>query len=356
MFSGCDSLINIEIADSVTFIGEEAFSSCDSLKSIIVDYSNTAYSSDEYGVLFNKNKTELIFYPNGNKRKSYTVPAGVKSICNNAFYSCDNLRNITISDGVTSIGEDAFGYCSSLTNITIPDSVTSIGDGAFFDYLYGVKNVYYTGTESKWNEILIGERNEKLSDATIHFNCFEGKLTASGVCGENLTWEFYEPTGELVIRGTGDMTNWSNHSEVSWYAVRDDIRTVTIGDDVTSIGDYAFYWCESLTNIEIPENIMSINAAFGECDSLSCITVDSANTAYSSDEFGVLYNKDKTQLVKYPIGNIRTSYTISDGVTNIYSGSFYGCSNLTSISIPKGCKVDKYAFEGCPENLVITRY
>ena len=107
-FGGCSSLTSVTIPDSVTSIGDFAFSGCSSLTSIEVGKGNTKYTSED-GVLFDKNKTRLIQFPNG-KSGHYTIP-----------------------DSVTSIGDHAFRVCSSLTSVTIPDSVASIGSAAFYD-------------------------------------------------------------------------------------------------------------------------------------------------------------------------------------------------------------------------------
>jgi len=90
---------------------------------------NSNYSS-ENGVVFSKNKTTLIQYPGG-KKGAYTIPNSVTSIGNYAFTRCHDLTSVTIPSGVTSIGDYAFNDCSGLTSVTIPNSVTSIGDYAF---------------------------------------------------------------------------------------------------------------------------------------------------------------------------------------------------------------------------------
>ena len=128
-FEACSGLTSITIPDSVTSIGSSAFSGCSNLTSIEVDENNTAYASVD-GILYNKAKTEFIHIPDA-IAGDITIPDSVTSIGESAFSGCTGLTSVTIPDSVTSIGSYAFYYCSSLTSITIPDSVTSIGSYAF---------------------------------------------------------------------------------------------------------------------------------------------------------------------------------------------------------------------------------
>ena len=168
-FNYCESLTSVSIGDSVASIGDEAFGYCGSLISVTVDESNSVYSSDISGVLFNKDKSKLVFYPEGKTESSYTIPCSVTSIGDDAFLWCENIISITIPDSVTSIGECSFDGCRKLNSVTISKSVTSIGYGAFLD-CSNLYTVHYTGTEEQWNDITIGVCNDKLLDATIHYN------------------------------------------------------------------------------------------------------------------------------------------------------------------------------------------
>ena len=82
--------------------------------------------------------------------------------------NCDSLTRVTLSNSVTTIGEYAFSRCDSLNSVTIPDSVTSIEEGAFFG-CSSLTDVYYGGSESQWEQITIGEYNEPLTGANIHY-------------------------------------------------------------------------------------------------------------------------------------------------------------------------------------------
>ena len=158
-FSDCSSLTSITIPDSVTSIGNrtgcQAFSWCSSLTNINVSDNNKNYSSID-GVLFNKDKTVIIKYPEGKESKSYKIP-----------------------NSVTSIGIYAFSdYCSSLTSITIPDSVTSIGEYAF-EGCRSLTNITYTGTQSQWNKIskdLNWNWNWKDNSAIKTITCTDGVI------------------------------------------------------------------------------------------------------------------------------------------------------------------------------------
>ena len=167
-FYACTSLANITIPSSVTSIGNHAFYNCTSLTSIEVSGNNKNYSSLD-GVLFNKDKSELITYPVGKTDSEYAIPNSVTSVDSYTFDKCISLTSVTIGNSVTSIGEYTFLGCTSLTSVTIPDSVTSIGRYSF-DGCTSLKDVYYTGSQSEWNKIYIDYHNQCLRKATIHYN------------------------------------------------------------------------------------------------------------------------------------------------------------------------------------------
>ena len=140
-FSDCTSLASITIPNSVNVIEVAAFISCPSLTNISVGVGNSIYSSLD-GVLLNKTQTSLITFPAG-RVGSYTIPDGVLTIADLAFYSCPSLSSVTFPASLTDIG-DGFHFCTGLTNLTFLGNAPSywsiaegVGAGAAVYYYYG---------------------------------------------------------------------------------------------------------------------------------------------------------------------------------------------------------------------------
>ena len=250
-----------------------------------------------------------------NKVKEIIIKKGVTSIGNYAFWDCSSVTNITIPEGVTSIGVYAFAGCSSVTSITIPEGVTSIGVYAF----YGCSSV---------TSITIPEGVTSIGDSAFSKCSNLASITI--------------PEGVTSI-GNYAFSNCSS------------LANITISEGVTSIGEHAFAGCSSLTNITIPEGVTSIGGyAFAGCSNLTSIGVSENNKNYLSVE-GVLYTKDKTQIVNYPEGKQNAEYTILKGVTSIGDSAFWGCNSLASIIIPEGVtSIGDSAFSNCSNLASIT--
>jgi hypothetical protein len=203
--------------------------------------------------------------------KGVMLPATLTSIGDCAFGNCTDLTSVSIPVGVTSIGNVAFANCSSLTNVTIPDGVVSIGDNAF---------TFCTG----------------LTSVTI-----PGSVTSIG------HFAFDRCTG---------------------------LTSMTIPDGVTNIETFAFANCSSLTSVTISGSVIIIQiGAFQDCTALTAFIVAESNTAYSSQD-GILYNKNKTTLVKVPETKSGTLNNLPDTLTGIGNQAFWNCRSLVSITIP----------------------
>ena len=179
-------------------------------------------------------------------------------------------------------------------------------------------------------------------------------IVDSGTCGASLTWTL-DNAGTLTISGTGAMNDYITmdwpwgQSNVTKVVIEDGVTTigryafywcnnmtsVTIPASVTEIGDTAFYECTSLTSVTIPEGVTSIGSyAFFGCSSLTSFTAASGNSHFSSKN-GLLLNKEQTELVLCPSGK-SSAVTIPSTVTAIGDDAFKGCGKLTSITIPAG--------------------
>ncbi len=386
------ALTSVTIPTSVTSIGVQAFTGCEGLDSIQVSSANPAYMSAN-GVLYNKQQTQLIECPAG-KAGPFTIPAGVTSIEPCAFKECHSLTRITITDSVTEIKQYAFALINGLTSVIIPDSVTSIGECAFLDCCYMYNATIPASVTSIGSNAFAGCTDWftiygfSPSAAETYAKAEDIRFVAiSGKCGDNLTWRFdrtgYEDlatttdlfVGTLTISGTGDMWDYSFEDDDTappWCAMGSipPVSTIYIDSGVTSIGALAFDACESATSVTIPNSVSSIGqgafwdcislpsitipasvtsigeSAFGYCNSMTGIEVSDGNTAFVSVD-GVLYNKQKTELMACP-GGKTGSFTIPGSVTNIWPYAFVFCDKLTSVTIPGSVTtIGDFAFSEC---------
>ncbi len=242
---------------------------------------------------------------------------------------------IVIREGVTSIGDYAFTECPQLVTMDIPASVAGVGSYA----TYGSNNladVYYGGTEGQWHEVGIADGNDPLLNANMHF---QGEV--SGV-----TWRYDAPTKTLYIEGNGPMDDYtisSNGSSAPWMSYKTQMQTLIIENGVTSLGDYAFHDCASLTGVEIPDSVVAIGEyAFSGCSNLYQISIpDSVTTinvgAFARAGLTNAYIPGSVTNLGNGLFNSCASLTnvdFGDGITSISQSMFMNCSSLTSIAVP----------------------
>ena len=199
----------------------------------------------------------------------------------------------------------------------------------------------------------------------LDFSTKSSAFDSSGSCGENVTYTFDEDSDLLTISGTGDMQNYSISDSSPFKDFRYYIKTIVINNGVTSIGDYAFYYCYNLTSITIPDSVTSIgDSSFRECEKLTSIIIPDSVTDIGTSAF-ILCRRLKSVIIPNSVISIGdsafvfcsslTSINIPDGVTSIGDKTFGYCENLTNINIPDSVtRIGEYAFNSCSKIANVT--
>ena len=479
-FFCCESLTAIQLPDSLKEIGNRAFTLCafqelhipagveyidptafrgsDKLTKLTVAADNLYYSSDDFGVLYNKDKTHVVLCIKGATGHcvlantvttiadeafvelagvtGITIPGGVKEIGTAVFLRCTNLAKVVLSEGLERIGWNAFSYCEALTEITFPTTLTDLGNS--FEGNYNLKNFYFTGdaptmdgmcfncitatayypagnetwTENKLQNYMgtitwiAYSPEEKLPCENGHHVPglqFIDKETGfcaycDAICHTNGTtiWAI-ESDGDMIIYGTGENGAgqldyydylWTDYlDKIVTLTVEDgvtgfifnfaecaNLKTVYLSDDITQIDKFAFALCSNLEQVNIPSGLTYLGSGafqeckklkevylpatvteigsgvFANCNSLETIQVDENNPYYYTDDRGVLYGAypgNGICLLAAP-GKLSGHYTVSGDAEFILSGVFWGCADLTSVTISEGVQMlDMYVFKDC---------
>lgn len=270
-FSGCTNLssLNIEGTES---IGDQAFKNCTSLASITLPQTITGIGTFAFA---------------GSGLTSITIPRSVKQISDEAFNGCTALKTATLEEGVETIGKNAFTNCKELTDITIPSTVTSIGNYAF-NICPKLATVTFAGETPQLNSL--GQNAFQSCEA----------LTSIDI-PDNVT--------TLATRTFGACTTLEN---------------VTLPNQLESIGDFVFNECSALKKLDIPQSVTSIGGnAFNRCGELTTVNFLGQVPQLNSIGRHAFYECQKL-----------ADLTLPDRLTSIGESAFYRCNALTSIRIP----------------------
>ena len=369
-FMECSSLTGITIPNSVTTIGGHAFRGCIGLTSVAIGNSVTTIGNHAFDGCYSLTSVE--------------IPNGVTSIDDSAFYGCTELTNIAIPNSVTTIGDAAFYDCNSLTSVTIGDSVTTIGGFVFYgcEVLTSVivdennpsyKSIdgsLYTKDGKTLVQYAVGKNDISLTIpngvTTINNGALEGCSSLTSVMIPNsVTTIGYSAFGGcegLTKVDVDTISAWCNisfedeYSNPLYYAKNlylngELVTDLIIPSRVTTIGNYTFRNCTSLTRVEIPNNVTTIGySAFEGCEGLEEMTVPFVGDGRFETHFGYIFGAFSYSNNGGCVPTSLKKVTVLGG--KIGYDAFYGCGSLTNVTLGDSVTtIGGYAFEGC-ENLI----
>ena len=342
-FSGCKSLKKINIPTNLYSLRDCSLDTCESLEEITVNGEGNYYTSED-GVLFNKDKTGLVLFPQGSNKISYTIPANTESVDNNGLSSCIGLQEINVeNENINYTSEDGILYNKDKTRLfsypaskkqstyNVPETVTSIyANFSKCQYLNCI-------TIPKSVSDIGGYFPEE------YFNC--ASLKEINVDSNNT--EFCSEDGVLFNK---------DKTKIICYPASKESEEYSIPEGTTQVASLAK--CKNLKRLTISSTARYISFTdLNECVSLEEINVNSENTNFYSEN-GVLfeiYSSGEKSLVCYPAGKKESSYVIPDGVTMIV-GSLAHCRNLKTLTIPASVtSLSNSPFDGCKDLHIIVK-
>ena len=338
-FEGCEGLTSIRIPydETMTTIGNGAFYRCTGLTS--VELSNTINHIGQYAFFGCQSLSSI------------DIPNSVKSIGSNAFEQCSSLKVVRLSENLTSIDASTFQNCNSLISCEIPESVVTIGKSAF----KGCSNLtsinIHNGINNVSDEAFWGCNNLTSIEIPNSIKLIGNKVFKN--C----------PNLNTVIINNDSLISLSHTTSSNVASIfGQQVNNYIIGNEVTSIGRYAFYGSTKLTSLIIPSTIKAIGAdAVGGCNALNVVNINSDYIV--SQSYTSVYN------LKTIFGSQVGNFIVGDSVKSVGANAFYGCTSkiklphdivsigpnafknctgLEVVSISKDIKsIGESAFEGC---------
>lgn len=314
-FEGNDTIVRVEIGDTVTTIGTGAFRLCSSITSVVIS----------------ENVTEIKGYAfSGCKQlTSVNIPSGITNIGTGVFNACSSLTSVVIPNGVTEIGYYAFDYCTSLTSITIPTSVTKIGNWAF-EHVPEQGDLY---CDEAWYSILAGSQITNLGNV---YNWRRHPLSESP-SDNDANGDGYDDRDTIVFYTNGTVSAFTfDHYLDNTFRNDPTVAKIILGNTVSETYQFALEACRNLTAITIPDSVVNIDEY----------------TFSTSGLKSIIFPSSINQIKRGVCDTCRSlsAITIPNGVESIEPYAFHQCESLTSATIhPSVNSIGLNAFANVPE-------
>ena len=334
VFESCTELTSVTIPHSVTSIGDGIFEGCTSLTSINIEEGNPVFDSrDNCNAIIETASNKLIY-----GCKSTVIPQSVTTIGSLAFFGYNGPTSIVIPDGVVSIENEAFKNCHGLTSVTIGNNVTSIEYEAFC-------NCSNLKTVELNNNAIVSKNYDSETEPTVR-NLF-GSQVEEYILGEEVT-----SIGDGAFYGCSNLTSVQMSDNVMTIGEKafcycSQLTSINLSANLTIIGDYAFQNCQSLTFITIPKSVERIGFwAFGWCFRLTkVVIIGNAVVSRENEQFYSMPSCFGKQVKEYVLGeevtkigdvafydsNELVSINIPSYVTNVGDSAFYNCNSMTDV-------------------------
>ena len=389
LFYNCVQLKSVELPNTVTSIGAYAFAFCDALTNVSMPSALTRIDKFAFYRCTHLTKMQL--------------PPNVKSIGTSAFHFCVYLSDITLPNSINRIDSLAFGSCTSLETVKLPKSLKKISALTFYRCVELYAVVIPASIETIERNAFIECRNlrtlvvEHSSPIKLSYSVFQNALLEQctlyvpnhSIVTYKLSnnWNAFSKIDKIPANHNSILTKESPFYDKNKQQPTFKIKNITYHQTsattasihkwepemipagkasptvhvvlseivflkekkltVTEIEPFAFQANNQITGIEIPKTVLKIEDRFTNCSKLKSIQVALENPNYSSVN-GVLYNKERTTLYRYPKGMSATIYTVPTSTNMLASHAFDGCVNLKSIILPKTMQyIDMYTFSNC---------
>ena len=381
-FYSVRNLRNVELGASVETIEDGAITGSPDFTRFAVDSNNPNYTADAEGIIYTKNKDELVLYPSGRAGEYSTLPT-TKKIRKRAFYYAQKVTKVNFNSALENIDNDAFQVTTALKEITFaaPSSLNRIGTWVFYmsgltklELPASLKEIGSTAFASNNNlkTVTVAANSQLESIGTDAFKdnsnlesfTFEGSTALKTIGGNAFSNDtklasFDVPANVETIEkaafdGTSSMKHVTFQAPAKIKKIKEAafqnasaLENIDLPEGLEEIQKDAFNKCTSLTEIGIPASVNKIDpTGFQQAEKLERFDVNKNNTVYSSVD-GFLLSKDKKTLVSFPPAKAGTYYTLlPPTIETIGAQAFYAINKLENITIPeKVNRIEKFAFD-----------